>query len=53
MFIYLYDGLPGGADTFTIVGRDEKPFTGNGKQGSANSARENLLLNFDPRGELA
>lgn len=47
-WICSYSELPDGMDEFHVVGRDENHFIGNGKSGSTTSARERLVMNFEP-----
>jgi DNA adenine methylase len=52
-WICSYSELPDGLDEYHVVGHDENHFMGNGKTESAKSARERLVMNFDPEEAIA
>jgi DNA adenine methylase len=47
-WICSYSELPDGLEEYHVIGRDENHFIGNGASGSTTSARERLVMNFEP-----
>ncbi|WP_144900875.1 DNA adenine methylase [Halobellus captivus] len=47
-YLCSYEDLPEGFEDVYVLDRDEKRFINNGTSGSAKSAKERLVMNFDP-----